>query len=368
MKKYFLTIMLITVLFITGCGKINEEKIKNNFIKEVENLDSYYLEGVMNLTNNDDVYQYNVEVSYKSPDYYKVVLTNNSNDYTQILIKNDEGVYVLTPALNKSFKFQSNWPNNSSQSYLLNSVANDLKNDDSYTFEEKDDNYVYTVKADYPNNKELQKQKITIDKDGNLKKVEVINNKNIPLIEFTITSMDKKAVFKSNYFNIDEENIQKEQEDDKLQKEKNAEANNNCDNEECEEETTENEEITKNENNNTQTTLSETSFPLYLPDNTTLSNKEVVKIENGERVIMTFAGDYPFILVEETAKKEDELTIIPTYGEPYLLVDTVGSLTDMSYTWTSNGIEYYIVSDVMDTNELLEVARSLNVVSTISTK
>ena len=40
----------------------------------------------------------------------------------------------------------------------------------------------------------------------------------------------------------------------------------------------------------------------------------------------------------------------------------------MSYTWTSNGIEYYIVSDVMATDELLEVAKSINVVSVISEK
>ena len=94
MKKYFLTILLTTLLFITGCTNTNDTKIKNNFIKSIENLDAYYLEGVMNLTNNDDVYQYDVEVSYKNPDYYKVVLTNNANNYSQILIKNDEGVYV----------------------------------------------------------------------------------------------------------------------------------------------------------------------------------------------------------------------------------------------------------------------------------
>ena len=83
---------------------------------------------------------------------------------------------------------------------------------------------------------------------------------------------------------------------------------------------------------------------------------------------MTFAGDNPFILVQETVKPSKNLEIIPTYGEPYMLIDTVGSLTDTSYTWTSNGVEYYIVSDQMDKNELLEVAKSINVVSTINQK
>ena len=91
-------------------------------------------------------------------------------------------------------------------------------------------------------------------------------------------------------------------------------------------------------------------------------------IENGQRMIMTFSGDNPFILVQETVKASDELTIIPTYGEPFLLIDTVGSLTDVSYTWTSNGIEYYIASDTMNKQELLQVAKSLNVVATINEK
>ena len=83
---------------------------------------------------------------------------------------------------------------------------------------------------------------------------------------------------------------------------------------------------------------------------------------------MTFSGDNPFILVQENVAASEELEIIPTYGEPFMLIDTVGSLTDTSYTWTSNGIEYYIVSDQMDKVEMLEVAKSINIVSTIGEK
>ena len=40
-------------------------------------------------------------------------------------------------------------------------------------------------------------------------------------------------------------------------------------------------------------------------------------------------------------------------------------MTDNSLSWTSNGIEYYIVSDVLNQNELVEVAQSINVVQTM---
>ena len=42
--------------------------------------------------------------------------------FKPIILRNSEGIYVLTPSLNKSFKFQSEWPYNSSQTYLLQTL------------------------------------------------------------------------------------------------------------------------------------------------------------------------------------------------------------------------------------------------------
>ena len=61
-------------------------------------------------------------------------------------------------------------------------------------------------------------------------------------------------------------------------------------------------------------------------------------------------------MVEETANAADDFTIIPTSGEPYILQDTIGVLADNSLTWSSGGIEYYMVSDVLNQNELVEIA------------
>ena len=88
-------------------------------------------------------------------------------------------------------------------------------------------------------------------------------------------------------------------------------------------------------------------------------------MDDGERIIMTFDGDKPFLLVEETANIMDEFTIIPTYGEPYMLMDTLGVMTDNSLTWTSGGIDYYLVSEVMGKDELIEIAQSISNVPTL---
>lgn len=402
MKKLFLVVAIIATICLTGCGKVGDKEIKDNFIKEIEGLKAYYMEGTLKLTNNDDNYEYDVEVSYQKDDNYKVSLVNKANDYEQIILKNKEGVYVITPSLNKSFKFQSDWPNNNSQSYLLTSVAKDLKDDSAYKFTQKDKDYVFTTKTNYPNNPKYVKQNIILDKNFNLKKVEVQDEQDVTYIEFIVKSIDKKANFNENEFSLEE--ITKDfevQEDSEKNKNNQNESQNSTTNENYQENETnknnannqnnstttqDNEtnkeleksdntnETTNNNSQNNESNITETSkvdenvFPLYLPSNTSLSDKEVIETSNGERVIMTFSGDNPFILVQETVKPSKELEIIPTYGEPFMLIDTVGSLTDTSYTWTSNGVEYYIVSDQMEQTELLEVAKSINVVSAINEK
>ena len=375
MKKKFLCIALVMTLLLTGCGTLNEDKIKENFIKDSENLKSYYIEGEMSLTNNDDTYKYDVEVSYKKDENYKVVLTNKANDYKQIILKNSDGVYVISPSINKSFKFQSTWPNNNSQVYLLGSLVNDLKNDKEAIFEQQDNNFIFTTKVNYPNNPTYQKQQIILDKNSTLKQVKVLDEKNVSYIEFTVSNIDKKPTFDDEYFKL--EKVAKEyQIDAENTKDNNQKQNDNTkqdSNDETEEqqnnqEQTEEQQGQETPKEETTSSLEDSLFPFYLPTNTSLSNKETIQTENGQRMIMTFSGDNPFILVQETVKASDELTIVPTYGEPFLLIDTVGSLTDVSYTWTSNGIEYYIASDTMNKQELLQVAKSLNIVATINEK
>ena len=402
MKKLFLVVAIIATICLTGCGKVGDKEIKDNFIKEIEGLKAYYMEGTLKLTNNDDNYEYDVEVSYQKDDNYKVSLVNKANDYEQIILKNKEGVYVITPSLNKSFKFQSDWPNNNSQSYLLTSVAKDLKDDSAYKFTQKDKDYVFTTKTNYPNNPKYVKQNIILDKNFNLKKVEVQDEQDVTYIEFIVKSIDKKANFNENEFSLEEitKDFEVQEDSEKNKNDQNESQNsttnenyqenetnkNNANNQNNSTTTQDNEtnkeleksdntnETTNNNSQNNESNTTETSkvdenvFPLYLPSNTSLSDKKVIETSNGERIIMTFSGDNPFILVQETVKPSKELEIIPTYGEPFMLIDTVGSLTDTSYTWTSNGVEYYIVSDQMEQTELLEVAKSINVVSAINEK
>lgn len=114
-------------------------------------------------------------------------------------------VLVVTPSLNKSFKFQSDWPYNNSQIYLLQPIIRDLKNDDKRTFEETKDGYIFTVKVQYDNDTKLVKQKIYLDKDLNLTKVEVLDNKDNVKMRFNILEYNLKENFDNDYFELSDE-------------------------------------------------------------------------------------------------------------------------------------------------------------------
>ncbi|MDD6879408.1 MAG: hypothetical protein PUD59_04205 [bacterium] len=365
-NKFLFLIVFLFLICLSGCGKYGETDIIKDLEKNISNSNSYKLSGILEITNNDDTYQYDVNVSFKKDDNYRVSLVNKSNNHEQVILKNSEGVYVVTPSLNKSFKFQSEWPNNNSQIYLLQSLLKDIKNDKERTFEEKEGRYIFITNVNYPNNSQYLKQKITLDKNLKIEKVEVLNNEDIVQMIMTINSIDYNSDFNDDYFDLDSIIEQIDSNDANYSETGNNEENNikNNDTSNNEYDNGQNNDEQQNQTNSTST-IDDIIYPLYIPTGTTLSDQEKVSTDFGERIILTFDGEKPFLLVEENSNVYDEFSVIPTFGEPYFLTDTIGALSNNSITWSSNGMDYYIVSDVMSQVELIEIATSISAIPTM---
>ncbi len=54
------------------------------------------------------------------------------------------------------------------------------------------------------------------------------------------------------------------------------------------------------------------------------------------------------------------MEIIPVYGEPTIILDSVAALSDSSVNFISNGIEYYIASESLTKQQILQVAESIS--------
>ena len=125
---------------------------------------------------------------------------------------------------------------------------------------------------------------------------------------------------------------------------------------------TNNTNTNENKTNTKQTaTIEDIIYPMYLPENTYLTNQEKIDTSDGQRLILTFEGDNPFVLVEETITPSDTNLVIPTSGDLEFLTDVIGVVNDNSVSWCSNGIEYYIISNTLETSELVEIAKSISV-------
>ena len=371
MKK--LVILAIgLMLFITGCGKESEEDLVAKFEKSVTNSKSYTLKGNMEILSNEETFTYSLEANYLEDDNYKVTLVNQTNNHEQIILKNSDGVYVVTPTLNKSFKFQSEWPKNSSQSYILSSLLNDIKNDENMSLEEQDKNYVITSTVNYPNNSSLTYQKIYFDKDMNLEKVEVYDSEDIVNIKVVFSSIDLKAGLSEDDFLLEDlidmsaENNKKNETTDNTTE--NNSNDNTTDNNDNGNDTQNNNESCENEECDTKSSniLDSVIYPLYIPSETYLSNSEEIDTDEGNRMILTFAGDKNFVLIEEVAAVANEFEIIPVYGDPVMLSDTIAAKSANSMYWTSDNVSYYLTSNDLSTEEMVTIAESLGNTKVVS--
>ena len=377
--KKIIGLTLAILLLVTGCGEKSGEDVVKSVSDKVSEASSYNLKGNMEIYADEETFTYSIEVDFLKDNFYKVKMVNQTNNHEQIILRNSDAVYVITPSLNKSFKFQSEWPENSSQAYILASILSDINNDSNKTIEEVDGSYVVKSVVNYPNNPDLTYQKTTMDKDGNLKKNEIYNNKDELKMKVTFTSIDYKASLKEDDFLLEEyitndtenntetkeenntENKKETNETEEQKKENQTEEKKetDCEGDACKQEETDNGACEGDACTEETGSIENILYPLYVPSNTYLSSSDKVDTDVGDRIILTFAGDKNFVLVEEAATVAEEFEIIPVYGDPLIVNDIIGALGANSLSWTKDNISYYLTGTDLSTEELLTIGESI---------
>ena len=167
--------------------------------------------------------------------------------------------------------------------------------------------------------------------------------------------------FDDRYFDIDEtyntstKNKDKSKDDKKSSDSKLSEDSKNNDIK-----SNDNSNQNNNINNKTTTTskVDDVLYPMYVPVDTYLDTQDVVSLDNGTRTILTFSGDSPFTFVQSPV---DSTVVDYLNGDPTLVADSVGAVSDTSVAWISNNKEYYLSSTSVSADELLLIADSLSV-------
>jgi len=327
MKKIFSIVILILIIFaISACGKKSNADIVKALGEKLEKIDKFEVNAVMEIKEMNKAHTFDVNVKFNEPNFYKVTLKNRDSNNVQIVIKNKDGVFVLTPALNKSFKFQSDWPLNSSQPYLLQSLVKDIINDENVVYVRQDGDYIFETKVDYRRSRDLTSQKIIVDgKTLFPKEVIVYDSQNQERIKVLFEEVNYKAKFNEKEFEV-EYSMNK----------------------------------AVDTYGNQLPTYDERAimYPTGLSEDTILKEEALKDIANGKRAIMTFEGSAPFTVIEEYTTLDAEMKTEIIYGDPVLICSGIAFLTDTTLTWHDNGIEFLVISEYLDADQMYSLANS----------
>lgn len=331
MKKMFGIGVIVFgfVLLLAACGEKSQEDVVEKLESKLEEMNGYKAKAEMTMNTGKEDQKYSIEVWHKKKDFYRVKLSNDQDEKgSQIILKNQDGVFVLSPALNKSFKFQKEWPENGSQPYLYQSLVNDILKDKEADFSVNDNYYVFETKTNYQSNNNLPYQEIYFDKKTYTPvMVKVLDKDKQALVEVKFSDFNTKPSFKDNDFAM----------------EKNMSSG------------TANAPVSSDGKTEALTVI----YPLNMAGAEMVEKKEV-EIEDGQRVIMTFSGEKNFTLIEE------KMDVLPTMSSPQAvdgdivnLGHSIGALSDNTIEWSNNGVNFLLASEELTKEELIEVAKSV---------
>lgn len=331
-----LLFLFVTILVLSACGADSKEDVVKKLSNKWVDAKGYELTAEMSILTGEEPRVYGVEVWHTKPDFYRVEVSDTNAENTQMIIRNTEGVFVVTPALNKTYKFQSKWPTENSQAYLIGSLANDIKKDKTATFKEEGDNYVFETKTSNNHKNMLPHQKIYINKKTLLPTdVSILNeNKEEQIhIKFNKVSLGKTRA--AGEYKIEQTPTTPTGKAEGT--EETVEASAEIDDAEF-----------------------ETYYPILKWEQVHNIDEKVMEVDGEKRIILTYSGEKEFTIIQHRSEQGDS-SIIPVFspGDPVDLGVAIGAITDQSLSWEQDGMSFFIASSTLTKEEMIEVAASM---------
>nr|WP_274364232.1 MULTISPECIES: outer membrane lipoprotein-sorting protein [unclassified Paenibacillus] len=349
------TLALVMAMLLAACGGSKDAAgVVSDLEKLSGKLDSYHAEGTMLVNTGQQPQEYGVSVCFQNPHYYRIALTNKEKDITQIVLRNDDGVFVLTPHLNKSFRFQSDWPKNQGQAYLYETLVQSIVNDEDRQFAVDGDSYVFDVMANYQN-ASLVRQKVWLNQKNYAPKKVVVTDgdaNEMLSVQFTSFTFDQK--FEKDYFdmqrNMDSASIATMP-------------------------------VFADDHDHAGGVMSHTSddadtaaavqeqasksfgiiYPSYLPEGVAEKSVSETKVGEDKGVLLRYTGEYSFAIIESPAQNEQTVSSMFGTVVDVDLGPTVGVLIGeqmKTLLWTYDGVDYRLMAGGMPYAEMVKVAQS----------
>lgn len=341
----------MVVIVLAACGSPSQEDVVKKLSGKWNDTKGYELQATMEIKTGPEPRSYDVEVWHTKPDFYRVNVTQDGSGDSQMIVRNAEGVFVVAPSLGKTYKFQSDWPEQNSQAYLIGALSEDIKVDKEAEMKEEDKTYIFETETRNNHKKVLPTQEIHIDKKTLLPKhVSILDENNEEQIKITFKKITLGTERKEADYNVE---IEPKEEGEKATEEgEEEEEEEGADADAQEEESEDGEEEAKSG-------LS-TYYPTVQWEGVALIAEEAMKTESGTRSFMTFGDEKAYTIIQERATPAETSVPVSIDGDPVDLGFAVAALTDKSIRWESDGISFFIASETLTREEMIEVALSMS--------
>ncbi len=361
-------LLVVVVVALAACGSPSQEDVVKKLSGKWNDAKGYELQATMEIKTGAEPRLYDVEVWHTKPDFYRVNVTQEGSDDSQMIVRNENGVFVVAPSLGKTYKFQSDWPDQNSQGYLIGALSEDIKADANAVMTEEDKTYIFETETRNNHKKVLPTQKIHIDKKTLLPKhVSILDENKEEKIKITFKKVSLGTERKTEDYAV--EPSSGEQKPDKEPKaetetepseesDEEIDEESELDDEKANEEGEEKESDEEEDESDEQANL-DPHYPTVQWEGVTLIEEEAVKTTNGTRVFMTFGDTKKYTIIQEKAMPAEHTLPVSVEGDPVDLGFAVAALTDQSLRWESDGISFFIASDMLTHEEMIEVALSM---------
>lgn len=328
LRKIILLLLLTVTTLLVSCKK--ETNVVEKFPEKITNLNSYRIVGKLETMFPTGTKECEVTAYYQKPNLYRVEIKNPNEEEVQVIIKNADGVFVIVPSINKTFKINGSWPINSSYPYLLQSLSKDIVNDNELVTNNNGNQTTLELKAKVFNNSNPTKQKIIFD-----------NKTTLPTEVLMYDESDN--LFSRFVFNIVEENP-------KLT----------------------NDLFVVNTIINTIRLSYETlpieyertiTYPTYFKEGTSKGSEIITGDDENKQVVMKYTGSTVFTIVEKFVTDVETTKTEYIDGDIYIMGGVAGIITENILKFYDNGIEYTIASSSLSMYEIMKTAESLRVTS-----
>ncbi len=319
----FFVAAALAVGLVTGCGTPSKTNMVSKLQSQAEKLDAtnYRSTATMTVQMDNGSQTYYVETNYESPSVYKISLGDSSKNINQVIVRNTNGMFIVSPSLQKVFRFNGNWAQNQGHIYLYDQLLQQIAQAKDVKMASKNGIYTFTMPMTTQNDV-ISKQEVEIN--GNTlspQKVVLYDQTGHAVVTLNFTSFQTGVKFTNTEFDP---------------------------------------HAIAGADKGAQTTLAmDQPFGYITPNNTLGDSLAMLQPQSSDNTVMKYIGQYGFTLEEWRPVAGDagflDAQLVDLYGVPALYS---GGGNSHQLTWLNNDIEFALTSSALSQSQMQEVALS----------